>query len=149
MESTPRENAALVREFLTEVVAGGDTDALDIFLADDAVEYQPAVENEAGQAPANLVVCRVLAAADVAITIDDVVAAADEVAVRGTVTGTHRESLVDVAPTGRTFEISYAWFCTIENGQIAEIWSLPDGQGLLRELSVRDEERDPDQTRPT
>jgi len=108
MVATPRENAALVRGFLTDVVSGGDTDAVSAFLA----------------------------AGDVDITIDDVVAATDQVAVLGTVTGTHCESLMDLAPTARSFEIACAWFCRIEDGQIAAIYSLPDGLGLMQQVDA-------------
>lgn len=135
MESRAQENAALVREFLTEVLAGGDVDALDIFLTDATVEHHPTIGEDGPAQPATgPLVCRVLAATDVEIDIEDVIAEGDLVAVRGTVTGSHQVSLVDVAPTGRTFEISYAWFFRIADGQIAEIWSIPDGLELQRAL---------------
>ena len=57
-------------------------------------------------------------------------------AVRATATGTHHESLLDLAPTGRSFEIVCAWFCRVDDGQIAAIWSLPDGLGLLQQLDA-------------
>lgn len=134
MVSTQQENAALVREFLTDVVAGGDTDALGVFLAEDAVDHQPVLEERWDSETATTTDWSALAAADVDITIDDVVAADDTVAVRGTVTGIHRESLVDLVPTGRSFEIAIAWFCRIENSRIVEIWSLPDRPALRRQL---------------
>lgn len=64
------------------------------------------------------------------------VVADERVAVRATVTGTHRESLVDLAPNGASFEITYVWFGRIEDGRIAEMWSLPDGLGLLQQLDA-------------
>lgn len=135
MESRSRENAALVREFLTDVLAGEDIEALDIFLTETAVDHHPVLDEAAPDLPSRgPTVCRVLGAADVDITVDTVIADGDMVAARGTVMGDQRPSLVDVAPSGRTFEISYAWFCRIERGRIAEIWSLPDGQRLRREF---------------
>ncbi len=145
MASTSQENIALVRQFLNEVVAGGDTDALDIFLSDDAADHHPVLDKDLGTTSRPTAISRVLAAADVDISVDDTVAAADEVAVRGTVTGTHRASLVDAAPTGRTFAISFAWFFRIESGQIEEIWSIPDGPGLMRELNASPDWTDSDE----
>lgn len=135
MASTPRDNAALVKEFLTGVIADDDTDALGIFLADGAVDhhvmgYRPDIDT------ANPWCWRVLAAADIDITIENVVAAEEKVAIQGTVTGIHRDSLADLVPTGRSFEIAIAWFCRIEDGRIAEVWSLPDGLALTRQLDV-------------
>lgn len=135
MASTPQENAALVREFLTGV-ATGDTDAVGIFLTDEAVDHHPVIGDRSHSERVNLLWWRVLAAADVDIAIDDVVAADDTVAVRGTVTGIHCESLMDLAPTGRSFEIAAVWFCRIDERRIAEIWSLPDGLSLIEQLGT-------------
>lgn len=136
MHVTPRENAALVRGFLTDVLVGGDTDAVDAFLADDARDHNLVFEARERRVAATVLGWRVLAAADVDVAIEDVVATRESVAIRATVSGVHRESLMDLAPTGQAFEIAYAWFCRIEDGRIAEIWSLPDGLGLVEQLGV-------------
>lgn len=136
MAPTPRENAALVRRFLTDVVAGGDTDAAGTFLADDVVDRNLVFGNGRGRAAVTALGWRVLAAADVDVDLQTVVATGDRAAVCGAVSGTHRESLMDLAPTGATFEIAYAWFCRIDDGQIAEIRSLPDGLGLMQQLGA-------------
>lgn len=136
MRNTSQENAALVRKFLTDVVAGGDIDAVEAFLTDDPVDHNLVFGERRVRDPMTSLGWRVLAATDVGVEIEDVVAAGEMVAVRGTVTGTHTKSLVDLAPTGRSFEIDYVWFCRIQDGQIAEIWSLPDGLGLLQQLGA-------------
>lgn len=136
MEPVTLENAALVRGFLTDVVAGGDVAAADVFLAEDVVTRYPGFEDGGDRGAISELSWRVLAGADVDIDVTDVVATADRVAVRGRVTGTHRESLMDLAPTGTAFEIAAAWFCRIDDGRIAEIWSLPDGLGLMRQLGA-------------
>lgn len=136
MHATPRENAALVRGFLTDVVVGGDTDALDAFLAEDVRDHNLVFGDGREHGAATVLGWRVLAAADIDVAIEDVVATRESVAIRATVSGTHRESLMDLAPTGRAFEIAYAWFCRIDDGQIAEIWSLPDGLSLVEQLGV-------------
>lgn len=136
MTPTQRENEALVRGFLTEVVAGGDTAATEVFLTDAPVEHNPVFGEGRGDEPATALGWRVLAGADVAVDVESVVATAETVAVRGVVRGTHRQSLVDLAPTGAPFEIACAWFCRVEGDRIAEIWSLPDGLGLLADIGA-------------
>lgn len=136
MAGTPQENAALVRRFLTNVVAGGDTDAVSIFLADDVVDHNLVFEDAQGRGGVPALGWQVLAAADVDVEIAEIVAAEQQVAVRGIVTGIHRESLMDLAPTGASFEIDYVWFCHIDDGQIAAIHSLPDGLGLMHQLGA-------------
>lgn len=136
MAATPRENAALVRRFLTDVVAGGDTNAAPGFLARDVGDHKHVFGSASGDETMTALGWRVLAAADVDVVVEDTVATDDRVAVRAMVTGTHRESLMDLAPTGRSFEIAYAWFCRIDDGRIAEVWSLPDGLGLMQQLGA-------------
>lgn len=144
MGTTQRENAALVRRFLSDVVAGGDTDAVDAFVADDLVEYNLVFGDAEGREGVTELGWKVLAGADVDVTVADVVASRERVAVRATVSGTHEESLVDLAPTGVAFEIAYVWFCRVVGDEITEIWSFPDGLGLLNQLGVVD---DPDENR--
>lgn len=131
MTSTPRENTALVQGFLTDYVARGDTDAVEVFLAEDPVEHDLVFGDIRDCETVAPLGWRVLAGADVSIDIETLVATDEEVAVRAVVSGTHRESLVDLAPTGAAFEIDYAWFCRIDGGRISEICSLPDGLGLM------------------
>lgn len=145
MSPTALENAALVRGFLTDVVDGGDTAAASVFLAPDVVDHHLVFGTGRDDEIGGLG-WRVLAAADVAVDVEDVVATDDRAGVRGTVRGTHRESLMDLAPTGALFEIPYAWFFRLDDGVIAEIWSLPDGLGLMRQL---DAVPGPDPTDPT
>lgn len=134
--TTPQENASLVRRFLTNVVAGGDTDAVSVFLGNDVVDHNLVFGDGRDHEGATALGWRVLAAADVDVDIAEVVATEERVAVRATVTGTHRESLMDLVPTGASFEIAYVWFCRIDDGRIVEIWSLPDGLGLLQQLGA-------------
>lgn len=137
MTTTPAENAALVQRFLSDVVAGRDTAAVDTFLAQDVTDHNLVFGDGAPSRELTTLGWRVLAAAgDVDVRIRDVVATQQRVAVRATIAGVHRESLMDLAPTGRSFTIPYAWFCRIDDGRIAEIWSLPDGFGLLRQLEA-------------
>lgn len=136
MVTTPEKNAALVRGFIIDVVTGGGTEAVGTYLANDVVDHNLVFGEKRVQRPIMILGWRVLAAADVDIDVEDVVAMEDKVAVRGTVAGIHRESLMDLAPTGASFEIAFAWFCRIDGGRIAEIWLLPDGLGLTQQLGV-------------
>lgn len=137
MPPTPQENTALVRRFLTDVVAGSDNDALGAFVTDDAVDHNLVFGDSKTRRTTDAMDQSVLAAiGDIDLEIEDIVAADDTVAVRATVSGTHQGSLLDLTPTGKSVEIAYVWFCRIEDGQIAEVWSLPDGLGLVQQLDA-------------
>jgi len=140
MAPTPRENAALVHRFLTDVVACGDTNAVPEFLTTGVVDHHLVFDGSQSRETLKGLGWHALAGADVDLHVEDIVASEDRVAVRGRVTGAHEESLMDLAPTGRSFEIACAWFCRVEDDRIAEIWSLPDGLGLLTQLDAVPEE---------
>lgn len=136
MANAQQTNAALVRGFLTDVVGGGDTAAVPAFLTADAVAEDLVFGDSVDRGSVTRLGWRALAGADADVHIEETVASGDRVAVRGLVSGSHRESLVDLAPTGATFEIPCVWFCRVPDCRIAEIRSLPDGLGLLRQLDA-------------
>jgi hypothetical protein len=136
MASIHEENAALIREFLTTVVAGGDTDGLGIFLSGDPAIRHPVLDDRVDNDSIEGTYWSALAAANLNITIDDIVATDGKVAVRGTVTGIQRESLFGEVPTEGSFDIAIVWFCRVENGQILDTWSLPSEHWLVRQLDA-------------
>lgn len=71
---------------------------------------------------------------DLTWTLDSVIAEESVVAVRLTATGTHDGNLGDLTPTGtRVSFASYGMF-RVEDGQVAEVWVLPDRLGLRQQL---------------
>ena len=71
---------------------------------------------------------------DLSVTIEDLLAEGDLVAVRGTWRGTHQGSFRGVPPIGRRIEVPCMAFWRIAGGQIRESWSLIDLPALLRQL---------------
>lgn len=136
MVSTQKENAALVEQFLTTVVAGSNTDALGIFLTKES-SHQRSVGNRGLKCGmAESAYWSALAAADIDIAIDTIVASYEAVAVYGTVTGSYCELVSERTPNGSSFELSVAWFCWIEDGRIVRTWSIPHRQWLVRQLGA-------------
>lgn len=73
---------------------------------------------------------------DLTWTLDSVIAEETLVAVRLTATGTHDGDLGDLTPTGtRVSFASYGMF-HVEDGQVAEVWILPDWLGLREQLAT-------------
>jgi len=65
MAGTPQENAALVRRFRTNGVAGGDTDAVSVFRADGMVDHNLVFGDGRRRGGATALGWRVLVGADV------------------------------------------------------------------------------------
>ena len=71
---------------------------------------------------------------DLSVTIDDLVAESDLVAVRGTCRGTHQGVFRGVPPIGRRIEFAGMVFWRIGGGLIRERWGILDLPTLMRQL---------------
>ena len=73
------------------------------------------------------------ALSDIDVTIDELVAEGDRVAVATTTTGRHEGELFGMAPTGRRVAVSAIDLVRVD-GKIVEHRGLTDTVGLLRQL---------------
>jgi len=64
---------------------------------------------------------------DIHITIDDMVAEGDKVAIHCTWTGTFTGEYFGIKPTGKPFKTQDVFFYRMKDGKIAEAWQLEDG----------------------
>jgi steroid delta-isomerase-like uncharacterized protein len=71
---------------------------------------------------------------DVHNLIEELIVEGDKVAVRERYRGTYVGEFRGVPPTGRAFEMASIDIYRVANGKIAEVWSMPDMLGLLRQL---------------
>jgi predicted ester cyclase len=76
---------------------------------------------------------------DLEATVDRIVAEDDHVAMRVTLSGTHRGQFIGVDPTGESFEIEHAIFVRFADDEIVELWGQLDAFGLLRQLGLSEE----------
>lgn len=121
MTTAADENAALARRYLADVVASDDPEATSAFLADGARVHDLVFDGPTRGWPT--------AGDEMEIDIRAVVATQDRAAVRGVVRGRSAVAAGD-------YEVAGAWFFRIEDGRIAELWSLPDGLGLLSQTGA-------------
>jgi steroid delta-isomerase-like uncharacterized protein len=71
---------------------------------------------------------------DLSITVEDVMADSDRVAVRVTMRGTHRGAFQGIAPTGKRVEVRAIDMFRISGGKIVEHWGhADDPSGYLRQ----------------
>jgi steroid delta-isomerase-like uncharacterized protein len=130
-------NKALVRRFIEQALAGGDFAALAELMAPDGVEHTAPL----GQPPAEGTAARYLvlwraAFPDLAITVEDLLAEGERVAVRQTVRGTHRGAFLGVPPTGRQIAVTGMAFYRLAGGRIVERWATVDTHEVLRQLGA-------------
>lgn len=133
------QNKAVVRRWFEEVWNRGSEAAIDELFARSGIahglgdseadvhgppEFKPFVANIRGSIP------------DTHISVDDILAEGDRVAVRVTLEGTHSGQGLGVAPTGRRVRIQGVIIVRVVNGQIVEGWNSYDQLGLLRQIGA-------------
>src|SRR5215217_7440823 len=123
--ATPQANKEIVHRYVEQVWNEGNVEALGEYYPDtDFVEQEglPSLEDFKEY------VRRVQAAfPDLSVTIDDMIAEEDRVAVRTTWQGTYEgEPIADVPPTGRSMTLSGNVIWRIADGKIVEAWGTQD-----------------------
>ena len=127
------DNRAVARRFIEEVLGGGDFAALNALAAPECADH---ADTPGPATIAQFLVAWRAAFPDLAITIEDLSAAGDTVAVRWTLRGTHRGAFLGRPPTGRAVAVTGIELYRLADGQIVERQASVDTEGLLRQLGV-------------
>ncbi|MBI4548667.1 MAG: ester cyclase [Ignavibacteriae bacterium] len=70
------------------------------------------------------------------ITHHDAIAEGDKVLIRWSMSGTHKDDLMGIAPTGKSITVTGFDYFRISDGKIAEMWQEIDQLGMMRQLGV-------------
>ncbi len=136
-ESATEANKDLIRRVIDEAFNDGDLDVVAEALAADYLDHQagPAAPRGPGAFRGFVIAFRATLP-DVEVTVEDLVAEGDRVALRVTWRGTQLGPLGNVPATGLPVEFAGYHVYRIEDGKIAEHWGLQDDLGLLLQLGV-------------
>ena len=130
-------NETLARRYLADFWHRGDTTAVAEIVVADAVGHVAGKRITVG--PQTLLARR---AALLSIytaptfTLEDEIAAGDQVVIRWTFRGQHTGAGAGVPPTGKEIVASGINIFRIADGKIAELWVESDDLGELRQLGV-------------
>jgi predicted ester cyclase len=138
MTTTAEGNKRIARRILEEVVEQGNLDAVDESYTEDAVEHTPMGEFSGRERIKEGFARNRDAFSDYTVTVDDMIAEGDTVAVRLTERGTHDGELLGIDPTGNAFQHQTMAFLRLEDGKVAEWWVLPDNLGFMQQIGVVD-----------
>jgi steroid delta-isomerase-like uncharacterized protein len=127
------QNKAIVRRFF-ESVNNRDLDALAQVVSRD-IEFHGMEVHGLQELQAKFAEI-VGGMPDIVMTIHDLIAEGDRVAVRVTGKGTHTGEFEGMPPTDRSFEAAEMDILRIEEGKIAEVWQLYDQLGFLTQLGL-------------
>jgi steroid delta-isomerase-like uncharacterized protein len=73
---------------------------------------------------------------DLNISVEQLVADDDNVAIAYTITGTHQGDLMGIPATGRSIKARGVQIARFENGQIVERWGSSDQLGILQQIGA-------------
>ncbi|GAB2919508.1 ester cyclase [Streptomyces mayteni] len=138
--SQAASNRAMLNR-LHHTVNSGDLTAIkemiDEVIAPDVLFHAPVPMRETGpRALAQVWETLLRAFPDLQVRVEDVIAEGDRVAIRNTVSGTHRGEYRGLPPTGRTVSYGEMFVFRFVDGRVAEIWGVVDVLAQLRQLGA-------------
>ncbi|MFI5291954.1 MAG: ester cyclase [Candidatus Limnocylindrales bacterium] len=129
-------NKAIVRRFIERVFVAADPAAVDELVSDDFTPHSwPGVGP--GREPLKAAQERVRAGlTDPTMTIDDVIAEDDRVAVRLTSSATQSGEFMGLPRSSKSYVISEIHIFRLRDGRIVEHWREADTMGMMRQLGA-------------
>ena len=121
-------NKALVRAHYDAVINAFDADAIRAQVADDFYDHQTGRPMSADEVVAHAQGLHA-ALSGLCVTIEDIVAEGDRIAVRAVWRGVHTGEFRGVAPTGKPITFKGMVFWRVRDGRVAERWAEIDFQG--------------------
>jgi steroid delta-isomerase-like uncharacterized protein len=129
-------NKQLVQRYYDEVHTGRNYDLIDTLIAPDFKEHDPLPGQQEGRTGIKQREKMLADSLDVHFTVEDMIAEGDKVVVRWRNRGTHIGEFLGVPPTGRDFSIEGINVYRVEDGRLAEGWSVADVFGQMLQLGV-------------
>lgn len=141
--ATPTQNKEIVRRYYEEAFNDERLSLLDELIAQDVVNHNPLSDStlSADEAHGFEGFRKHVEAAhqgfpDARVTIEDLIAEDDRVAVRFTFEGTHEGRFGGLEPTGKRVSLTNIALYRIEDGKIAERWLESDTLDMLEQLDA-------------
>jgi steroid delta-isomerase-like uncharacterized protein len=124
-------------QHLGEAVNSGNLDALHEVFAPNVIDRDPASDQVPGpEGFIHFFTGFRAAFPDLSISVEQLVADEDNVAIAYTVTGTHQGDFLGIPATGRKIKARGLQIARFENGKIVERWGSSDQLGILQQIGV-------------
>jgi steroid delta-isomerase-like uncharacterized protein len=133
---TAATNTLIMERFTSEFLTTGDAALAEEFLGPDIVLHSPGQQQRGRDNYVAVVAANADTFEDLVWTVEEMVADGDAVAVRYTMTGTHRGEFAGIPPTGKAVVAQSMAFYRLADGQIVEERAQLDMLGILQQLSA-------------
>ena len=131
------DNKEVLRTYVETIFNQQQVDRADELAAPDYLDHAALLGQAPGLEGAKQKWAMYLAGIpDLRVTIEELVAEGDKVAVRRSYEGTHQGELLGVPPTGKHVRISGISIFRLAGGKIAEQWEQLDRLALMQQLGA-------------
>jgi steroid delta-isomerase-like uncharacterized protein len=131
------DNARIVREFVDEVITGGNIEAVAKYVWEDVVEQVPLPGQGPGLEGLKDIIRAMRAGfPDIVFSTQEQVVEGDKVASRFEWTGTHKGDFLGVPATGKSVRVWGMVIDRLEQGRIKDTRLIMDTLGLMTQLGV-------------
>jgi steroid delta-isomerase-like uncharacterized protein len=131
------ESTAIAYRIMDEMFTRGWLEAANEIYATDHVSHDAANPGVDGpEAMKHLVAGYREAFPDLEITVEDVISSGEKVVIRWVARGTHKGTLVNIAPTSRQIVVTGMHILRMQKGKVQEEWVNWDTLGMMQQLGV-------------
>jgi steroid delta-isomerase-like uncharacterized protein len=130
------ENMRIVRRIYEQVFDKHNLEVFDELYATDFCYHSPAGRDRDRQSLKAAFAAYLAAFPDVRMTIEDMFAAGDKVAVRFAACGTHQSAYLGAPPSGKHVTITAILIHRLAGGKLAEDWEWQDLLGFMQQLGL-------------
>lgn len=136
MDNQVEKNKAICKVFFDELLNNANLDAITKFV-DSGVKVHKTFpwQREGEKAFYDIVEVFKLGFPDLKIKFDDILGDGDKVMCKFTVTGTHKESFLNIPATGKKIEYEEVNIVRLRDEKIIEHWALADIYSLMQKLT--------------
>jgi steroid delta-isomerase-like uncharacterized protein len=133
---TAETSTLIMERFTSEFLTTGDAALAEEFLSPDIVLHFAGQQQRGRDKYLAVVAANADTFEDLVWTVEEMVADGDAVAVRYTMTGTHRGEFAGIPPTGKAVVAQSMAFYRLADGQIVEECAQLDMLGILQQLDA-------------
>ena len=136
--SNTEANKAGVRAFYDQIINAHQPDSAGKFCAADVVDHNPEM-GHSGQGLDDMKASFkewFASMPDVHVTVDQIVAEGDMVAVVSTMTGTMKGDMGPMKATNKSCKVMGTDFIKLKDGKCVERWGLTDGRAMMMQLGL-------------
>jgi steroid delta-isomerase-like uncharacterized protein len=134
--TTVDNNKVLVRRFIDEIFLQGKPESVEELLADDFVPHNWGKTGTGKTAMTEAIKRASAGLSDARMTIEDVIAEGDKVAVRLTSHAVQTGPFMGLKPSGKPYTIEEIHIFRIRDGKVAEHWHQGDFMGMMTQLGA-------------